>query len=285
MSLKESEIPEQIAQLIASLPSDYLLQPDLMTEDQINEWHQSRNTQLLIAECWKAKFIVKQGDPIAEALDRKEISQRKHDLINLAVNRYKAQWEFIQQVEKYVRQGHSDLQPILNFADSQPKPMSQLWHKNIHFFSKKKYPFKSAYELFKETLIEESDGSFLWCLKDYYVVTTKQWREATKQLSEILEEDTSAEINHQLNSIKSQKLISNLGKHNLDFSWLDMTHLVGELAAVDDPFLKNKLIKFKESLKDSLNLGTTASRELPGFAWISGEQVYASKTGGVYRKV
>ena len=36
MSLKNSEISEQIAQLIASLPSDYLLQPDLMTDRAIS---------------------------------------------------------------------------------------------------------------------------------------------------------------------------------------------------------------------------------------------------------
>ncbi len=282
MILKENEILEQIAQLIASLPSDYLLQPDLMTDDQLNEWHESTKTQLLIAECWRAKFIVKRGDPIAEARDRKEISQHKHDLINLAVNRYKAQWEFIQQAEKYVRQGHSDPQPILKFADSQPKTMSQLWHKNIHFFSSKKYPFKSAYELFKRNLIEEIDGGFLWCLKDYYVVTTKKWREATKQLSEILEEDTSDEINHQLNSIKSQKLISNLGKHNLDFSWLDMTLFIGTLAAADDPLPSSKLVEYNKLLQESLKLATTASRQLRGFKWEKGKVVYASETGGVY---
>lgn len=282
MSLKKSEILEQIAQQIASLPSDYLLQPDLMTDDQLNEWHESRNTQLLIAECWRAKFITKHGDPIAEARDKKKISQHNHDLINLTVNRYKAQWEFIQQVEKYVRQGHSDPQPILNFADSQPETMSQLWHKNIHLFSSKKYPFESAYELFKKNLIEEVDGRFLWCLKDYYVVTTKKWRQATKQLSEILEEDTSDKINHQLDSIKSQKLISNLGKHNLDFSWLDITLFIGTLAAADDPLLSSKLVEYNKLLQESLKLTTTASRQLRGFKWEKGKVVYSSEKGGVY---
>jgi hypothetical protein len=73
MNPENHEINEKIAQLIASLPSDHLLQPDLMTEDQINEWQQLRNVQLLITECWRAKFIVGQGDPIVEALDKGSI--------------------------------------------------------------------------------------------------------------------------------------------------------------------------------------------------------------------
>lgn len=284
MSLKENQMLEQIAQLIASLPSNYLLQPDLMTDDQLSEWHESRNTQILIAECWKAKFITKQGDPIAETRDRKEISQHNHDLINLTANRYKSQWEFIESVENYVKKGNYDPQHLLSFADSQPKTVIQLWHRNIKLFSRQEYPFKSAYELFKETLVEEIDGRFLWCRKDYYVVPTKKWREATKQLSQILEGETYDEINSHLNSVKSQKLISKLGRHNLDFSWLDMTLFVGELAAVNDPLLKKKLIDFKQSLSDCLKLATTASRKLPGFKWEKGKVVYASKNGGVYPK-
>jgi hypothetical protein len=92
MSRNDYAINEQIAQLIASFPSDHLLQPDLMAEDKINEWQQLRNVQLLIAECWRAKFIIGQGDPIGDALDKKEISQHKYDLIWLKVNLNNAQW-------------------------------------------------------------------------------------------------------------------------------------------------------------------------------------------------
>jgi len=126
MSRNNYAINEQIAQLIASFPSDHLLQPDLMTEDQINEWQQLRNVQLLIAECWRAKFIICQGDPIAESLDKKEISQHKYDLIWLKVNLNNAQWELCEVAEKYVMHAHERLQKISKSADSLPKPLGQL---------------------------------------------------------------------------------------------------------------------------------------------------------------
>ncbi|MEG3875406.1 hypothetical protein [Microcoleus sp. Z1_B5] len=46
MNQKIPEIDEQIAQLIASLPSDRLLQ-QAKTPAQIEEWHKARQTPLL----------------------------------------------------------------------------------------------------------------------------------------------------------------------------------------------------------------------------------------------
>ena len=48
MNQKISETDEQIVQLIASLPSDRLLQKD-KTPAQIEEWHKARQTQILLA--------------------------------------------------------------------------------------------------------------------------------------------------------------------------------------------------------------------------------------------
>jgi hypothetical protein len=48
MNQKISEIDEQIAQLIASLPSSRLLQ-QAKTPAQIEEWHKARQTQILLA--------------------------------------------------------------------------------------------------------------------------------------------------------------------------------------------------------------------------------------------
>jgi hypothetical protein len=48
MNQKIPEIDEQIAQLIASLPSDRLLQ-QAKTPAQIEEWHKARQTQILLA--------------------------------------------------------------------------------------------------------------------------------------------------------------------------------------------------------------------------------------------
>ena len=89
MNQKPPEIDEQIAQLIASLPSSRLLQ-QAKTPAQIEEWHKARQTQILLAECWKSKWLVKDYYPVEEAVKRQEISQRKAELINSCVNEKKA---------------------------------------------------------------------------------------------------------------------------------------------------------------------------------------------------
>jgi hypothetical protein len=284
MSLKDDEILEKIAQLIASLPSDYHLQY-LRTDDQINEWQQSRNTQFLIAECWRAKFIVKQGDPIAEALDRKEISIHKYELIWLTVNRYQSQWELVQAAEPYLKKAPSVLLSISGYADYFPKQISKLWHKFFKNISIKEYSFKSSYDLFVDSLIEEVDGSFSWCLRPYYDVTLKKWTKGIKQLSKAFEQENLEKIYTQQTPIEVEKLKSNFGWDKLEFSWMGMTLMVCQFALLSDPLLRSKLVEYYKLLQETFKLAATISRKLPGFAWISGEQVYASKTGGVYRKL
>ena len=63
MNRKNPEIGEQIAQRIASLPSD-----DILKQAQTEEWYKARKIQLLLAECWRAKWLVKNYYPIEEVL-------------------------------------------------------------------------------------------------------------------------------------------------------------------------------------------------------------------------
>ncbi|MBD2087920.1 hypothetical protein NDI49_23220 [Trichocoleus sp. ST-U3] len=282
MSLKENEILAQIAQLIASLPSDYLLQPDLMTKDQIREWHESRNTQLLIAECWEAKFIVKEGDPIAIALDKKEISKHKYELIWLTVDRYKAQWELGILAEPYLKKAHSALQYISCYANKFPTPISQLWNKFFKTIFIKDYPFKSSYDLFVNSLEEEVNGSFSWCLRPYYDVTIKKWAKGIKQLIRIFEQEKPEELYTQQTPIEVENLKSNFGWDKLEFSWMGMTLIVCQFAVLSDPLLRTKLIQYYKLLQETFKLAATISRKLPGFAWKRGKVVYASEKGGVY---
>lgn len=286
MNRNDYAINEQIAQLIASFPSDHLLQPDLIAEDKINELQQLRNVQLLIAECWRAKFIIGQGDPLVEALDKKEISQHKYELIRLKVNLNTAQWELCKLAGKYVRQAHKIIKENSINANSFPKPLSPIWHKLFKGISLKPYPFETAYELFAETLREETDGCFAWGLNyDYYDVPIKKWRQATKQLSQICDKSLQNDgIYPELNAIEAQKLKNHLVWSKVGFSWLGMTLLVCQFAAQNDPSLKRKLAEYNKFLKKYLKLGFTASRKLRGFSWNKGEEIPASQAGGVYRK-
>lgn len=283
MSQTDYKTLEQIAQLIETLPSDELLK-QAWTADQRNEWHQSRNTQILLAKCWRAKFITSLSDPIAEALDNKEISKHKHDLINLVVNRYKIQWELVQLAENYVKQGHDFLQFASRFSEFFPKPLSHLWYKFFKKISLQEYPFKTAYDLFAETLIDETDSNIVESLQHYYEVTFKKWTAGTKQLSKIYDERMQDGIYPLLKHKEVNQLKKNFGWDKVEFSWIGFTLLICQLKAKDDPAVRRKLDEFYKSFHESTKLAATVSRKVRGFAWKNGEQVYASTTGGVYRK-
>lgn len=75
MNSIEDEIVERIAQLLENLPSDYLYQPDLLTEDLVNEWNQLRKNNILIAQCWRSHLKNEPEDKpnylLDEAVDKK----------------------------------------------------------------------------------------------------------------------------------------------------------------------------------------------------------------------
>ncbi|MBW4681398.1 MAG: hypothetical protein KME19_14975 [Microcoleus vaginatus WJT46-NPBG5] len=283
--LTESKL-EQIAQLIATLPSDSLLEK-CQTEEQINEWHNLRNTQLLIADCWQAEFILCQGDPIGNALDRQEISKDKHDMIKQRVILYKHQWELMQEANKYVEQWHQFIDKrsiqslIKNNLAKRFLPLGG--DKALRDNFEPTYPFQSAFDLFTQTLKEEVDGSFAWCLEPYFEIPVKKWREATKQLRKNIEQVNADETYPQLKSTEVEKLKTNIRWDKLGFSWLGMTLFVCQFVALRDPSLRKKLMNFNRSLVDYCKIGVRASLKVGGFAWNKGKKVFASKAGGLYR--
>lgn len=283
MNRTDPEIGEQIARLIASLPSDYLLQ-QAKTKDQIEEWHKARKNQLLLAECWKAKFLVKGYYPVEDALNRQEISEPKAELIDRCVNEYKARWELCQVTEKYVKELHIILQILTDYVDDFPKPSVHLWYKFFDRASLKQYPFQSAYDLFAETLKEDANNSFSVCLEPYYDVPMKKWRQLTKQYAELLEQAELDGVYPQLKNAAEQKLKRNMVWQKVGFSWIGMVLLASQLAVKNDPLLEKRLVAYNKSLWEALSLAVKASRNLRGWAWHKGELLCTSPAGGVYRK-
>jgi len=283
MNQKTPEIDEQIAQLIASLPSDDLLQ-QAKTPAQREEWDKARKTQLLLAECWRAKRLVKSYCPIEEALEKKEISQRKAELIDCCVNEYKARWELCQVAENYVKKLHTVIQKLTGYVEHFPKPFVHFWYKIFHQVSLKQYPFQSAYDLFAETLKEDVNGSFSVCLEPYYEVPMKKWRQVTKQYTEILEQSDLHGIYPELRNAEEQKLKRSLVWDKVGFSWIGMVMVVCQSEAKNDSQLRKKLLAYNDSLHEALSLAVTASRKLRGWAWHKGDLLDASGAGGVYRK-
>lgn len=127
MDRKNDEIIERIARLLESLPSDDLFQPDLLTADQINEWHQLRKDNIMLAKCWRSHFNNQPNYSLDEAVDKKEISLHKRELIMLMTKQYKARWELFQVAERYVKSYHIQLQNLANHLEVLPKPIPQLW--------------------------------------------------------------------------------------------------------------------------------------------------------------
>ncbi|MEG4232869.1 hypothetical protein QUA40_12270 [Microcoleus sp. Pol11C3] len=282
MNQKTPEIYEQIAQLIASLPSERLLQ-QAKTPAQIEEWHKARQTQLLLAECWKSKWLVKEYYPLEEAVKRQEISQRKAELMNCCVNEYKARWELCEVAEKYVKKLHTELQNT-SYVEHFPGAYAHSSYKFFHQASLRQYPFQSAYDLFAETLKEDADGSFSVCLEPYYDVPIKKWRLAAKQYTQLLEQAELNGIYPKLRDAEEQKLKRNLVWHKVGFSWIGMLQLACQIEVKNDPLLRKKLLAYNDSLQEALSLAVTASRPLPSWAWHKGELLCTHKAGGIYGK-
>ncbi|MFB2881538.1 hypothetical protein [Floridanema aerugineum] len=287
MNIKDSEIIEQIAELLENLPSDYLFQPDLLTPDQINEWHKLREDNILLAKTWRSHFHNQPSYFLDEAVDRKEISQHKRDLILLMVKQYIARWELCQVAEKYVKSFHLKLQDLTNHIEKLPQPLRQMprqiWYKFFQKVTLKEYPFQSAYDLFAQTLIEEKNETFS-CSFSYYEVPIKKWGQATKQITEILDKSNQDGTYPQLKLKEVENLKSKLVWDKVGFSWLGLTLFVCQLEAPKNKLLREKLITYNQSLKEALTLAVTASRKIRGFAWDKGKIVYSSSSGGVYRQ-
>jgi len=283
MNQKIPEIDEQIAQLIASLPSDRLLQ-QAKTPAQIEEWHKARQTQILLAECWKSKWLVQDYYPLEEALKRQEISQRKAELMNCCVNEYKARWELCDVAEKYVKKCHALLQILTGYVEKFPKPFAHFWYKFFHQASLRQYPFQSAYDLFAEILKEDVDGSFSVCLEPYYEVPMKKWRQVGKQYTKFLDRAKLDGTYPELKKAEEQRLKTNLVWHKVGFSWIGMVLWTCQIEAKNDPLLSKQLVAYNKSLLEVMSLGMSASRNLHGWAWHKGELLCTDKAGGVYRK-
>ncbi|MGB3513563.1 MAG: hypothetical protein WBA93_31010 [Microcoleaceae cyanobacterium] len=277
MSQSEREFLEKIAQVMESLPSESLL-AKCWIEEQKEEWQKARNTQVYIAECWRAKFIYQQGDPIAEALDKKEIIQHKYHLIWLTVDQYKAQWELIQVAEKYVRQLHPKFTNLL----SSKKISSQLYKFFPDSIFMQPYPFNSAYDLFVATLKEEIEGAFKICLEKHYDINLKTIKKGVKQLIKMIDpEDNPTGIYPELHPKEQQDLKKNIGWRRFSFSWLGMTLLICQSVAPKDYLLREKLVRFNSSSTEALELSAKVSYKFKAFTWIDGKKVPFGKYGGV----
>ncbi|MCL1473326.1 hypothetical protein [Argonema antarcticum] len=290
MSKKDVEFLEEIAQIIENLPSEHLLH-QANTQDKIDEWHTMRKGNGIIAECWRAEFIVGQGDPIAQALDNKEIDKLKYDGIWLLVRHYKSLWEIVQLAESYVKIVHSDLRSALFL----PKCFSvQLPEQFVKLFGKildNEYYFKSAYELFAEILKETENDRFSVCLRPYKEISMDKGQKGFKQVRGFVDKGMPDGFYPRLNQSEMRKLKNNFSWENFHVSWMPMTLVAAQFAAQVNPALRHKLIEFNESTIEMCRLGATACRKPESktwrkqrsFAWINGKKVYASKIGGVYR--
>lgn len=282
MNQKPPEIGEQIAQRIANLPSDRLLQ-QAKTPAQREEWHKARQTQILLAECWKSKWLVQDYYPLEEAVKRQEISQRKAELMSCCVNEYKARWELCEVAEKYVKRLHTELQNTIS-VEHFPLASAHSSYKFFHQGSLRQYPFQSAYDLFAETLKEDADGSFSVCLEAYYEVPMKKWRQMAQQYTKLLEQAELDGTYPQLKKAEEQRLKRKLVWHKVSFSWIGMVLWTCQIEAKNDPMLRKKLLAYNDSLHEALSLAVTASGNLHGWAWHKGELLCTSGAGGVYRK-
>jgi hypothetical protein len=273
---------EKIAEFIASLPSDRLLE-QCQTPQQQAEWHNSRTNQQMIADGWRAKFIENFSDPIADALEQGKISQPKHDLINSRVNLYREQWQLIKIAHPHVQAWH---QAIYQKTQNHPKCFQVLpfWHKLFSPGFKTPYPFASAYSLFSKTLEEEVNAPIEWSLEPYYAVPVKKWRTATGLLKEQFENLNEDGSYPEQKPATGAKLKNQIVYDKVTFSWLGFTLFVCQFVTLKNPAIRQQYIAFNRTLAEYYKTGIRASRSVRGFAWHKGEQVPTTQHGGTYRK-
>ena len=255
MNQEEREVLEKIAQVMESLPGESLLEK-CWNEEQKEEWQKARNIQVYLVEFWRYKFIYDQVYPMPEAFKKPEVSKHKYDLIVLNVELYKAQWELIQVVEKYLKQLHSVFGHLLS-----NKKISSQVHKffpNSVFL--KPYPFNSAYDLFVAVLKEEIEGAFEICLEKHYGINLKRIKNGVKQLIEMIQHaDDCTGVYPQLNSIQLEKVKKNIGWHRISFSWWGMILFICQFAAIVDSSVRIKLIVVNKSTIEVFKLSAKAS--------------------------
>ncbi len=273
---------EQIAQLIASLPSDRLLE-QCQSPQQQAEWHNTRTNQQMIADCWRSKYIRRSGDPIADALDPGKISQHKHDLINLRVNLYREQWQLIKIANASLQVWH---QAIYQHSQKHPKFFYILpfWHKLLSPGFKTPYPFATPWELFSKTLEEEVNAPIEWSLEPYYDVPVKKWRTAAGLLKEQLENLNKDGSYQELKGSQEIQLKNQLVYNKVTFSWFGFTLFICQFVALKNPVIRQQYTTFNRALTEYYKMGIRASRSVRGFAWHKGEQVPSTQYGGTYRK-
>jgi hypothetical protein len=271
---------KKIGQAIASLPSQELLDR-CQNEAERNEWHNYKKNQLLLAEAWEAEFILGQGDPIHDALEKKEISKHRHKMLQEKVLLYKCQWELIKAANQYVEKWHNKISEIISKFSKHLLP--RRWNQSSND-GVVKYPFASAFDLFAETLKEEVDGSFSWCLEPYYDVPVKKWRKASNLLIKNIEKADAKGVYPELKPTELDNLKNQLVWSKLGFSWLGVTLLVCQFVAKSDRALAEKLIAYNRQLVEYTKVGVRASRQVRGFAWSKGKIMPASKTGGTYHE-
>lgn len=282
MSPMTPDESEKIAQLIASLPNDRLLE-QCQTQQQQAEWHNARTNQQMIADCWRAKFMKEFGDPIADALEQGTISQHKHDLINLRVNLYREQWQLIKIAHPHIQAWH---QAIYQQTQKHPRffHFVPFWPKLFSPGFKTAYPFATAYSLFSQTLEEEVNAPIEWSLEPYYDVPVKKWRTATGLLKEQVENLNEDGSYPEGKPLQVQQLKNQLVYNKVTFSWLGFTLWVCQVVAIKNPGIRKQSTAFHRALAEYYKMGIRASRSVRGFAWHKGEQVPSTQYGGTYRK-
>ncbi|MCT7980983.1 hypothetical protein [Laspinema olomoucense] len=283
MSPMTPDESEKIAQLIASLPSDRLLEQCQTPQQQV-EWHNSRTNQQMIAEGWQAKFSGRLlDDSIADACDRGKISPHKHDLINLRVNLYREQWQLIKIAHPHIQAWH---QAIYQQTQKHPKFFHVLpfWHKLFSPGFKAPYPFVTPWELFSKTLEEEVNAPIEWSLEPYYVVPVKKWRTATGLLKEQFENLNEDGSYPEQKPSTGDKLKNQIVYDKVTFSWFGFTLFVCQFVTLKNPTIRQQYIAFNRTLAEYYKMGIRASRSVRGFAWQKGEQVPTTQHGGTYRK-
>jgi len=129
----------QAITFLEKLPDESLLKA-AKTHQQTDYWERRRNSNYLLAQCWKARFS-DGNDPLIEGLEKGELDPLIYEATWISVDYWETVWGLCQLGERYLKAAAKE--------------------------AKVKYPFNSAHELFRHILSYSENGLYSECLRPY----------------------------------------------------------------------------------------------------------------------
>jgi len=220
-------LEKKLTRFLVKLPSESLKQL-ARTEDQIDHWRFCQGSNRMVADCWLAR-ITFSNDPLANLLEIGQINESVYETVHATARFFHSLWGVIYVGEKYIK-----------------KELGAT------------YPFKSAFELFKEVLQVWHDNKFKICLEPYWGLTVADLGKSAGVIQGCIEGSLEpSEVKGKPHSINALRSLT-AGLTQFNNHWFVLSLGVCEAYSAKDPSLRAELKTLHSQLLNVSDLVKTA---------------------------